>query len=144
MQSKQSHSRHSSREKVSSNESTHRAGKSIGDASLCGIFVKTDTAPDTVTEFLENLPKTKIICPKVCDRVSKGRDVLGQNHYLIGKKSKKLSILFLNCNCFSLFSFCSVPCPRTGQDRTRQTVIIPSWPIPWQNVKILSRPVARF
>ena len=61
MQSKQSHSRHSSREKVSSNESTHRAGKSIGDASLCGIFVKTDTAPDTVTVFVENLPKIKII-----------------------------------------------------------------------------------
>ena len=58
MQSKQSHSRHSSREKVSSNESTHRAAKSIGDASLCGIFVKADTAPDTVTDFEGNLPKT--------------------------------------------------------------------------------------
>ena len=60
MQSKQSHSRHSSREKVSSNESTHRAAKSIGDASLCGIFVKADTAPDTVADFANNLPKHKI------------------------------------------------------------------------------------
>ena len=51
-------------------------------------------------------------------------------------KKEKFTFFFKDCIFQTFFSLLSRGCPRILQDRLEQAVKMPSWPIPWDNIKI--------